>query len=1016
MTAGFAEHTASEAVMVMVLECSLQRIPSKDSCPFGEPLKRGDAVNVQSIQGDWAKVSFGQSSGYLPMHALQSCAGDSGSPSDANEAEPAPEPPPVAKASWSQPEPRVKTLPQATAKTAPAVLLAAAAPAPPKQPPVKAPPSGAGAAPPHVPTSERPAVRRKTPPPSYGGVALAPPSSVQPPGCVAVKLFAPQQPCPSPAEAAMLGNLPPPGPQLSLLLKEQQPPVPSLLAVALGPPPLAAQASHTALAAPVRTAPSCSSRRLAEAQIEKPMRPSCSGDAPAASGGGLPAVAAAAPEVPTLRTAASPPVKALPAAALAAPTASAGRAAGTAAALAELASRAAPPDPRPMIGAVQPPPPPKPPAVTMASRAAPPPPRPMVVPEQPPPPPPRAPAVVAEGAAQQPLVPGTARHKTPPPERRPPPTAAATDTAQGAAVAAAAACVGTGAPAAVPVGAPAAATRRGDQAVSYYGPPAPTTYYRSARVCYKALPAELLAAKAPPPGAQLVAAAALAVAVLVGGLPSPALAPAIAAPVPSAPLPPMPTRPAPLPTGSAVAEAAAPLSVAPAAAASAAAAATAAVPAAAAVRQPPSVPVKAPPSAAPAPVVPEPLYGAGSTPDAAVCWYFALGRCNKGLDCRWVHNDSVAGKAAAERELRSRGMKVPSSPSFASGPAAAPASSILHGLAPTTSFASGAASAAGSPVPSSAAAAATQTRTPAPATEVGPPPLGAWAAQVTDAELMAHFETNIQDAARRRASAEVRGESVGAVLRIPAAQECPRERAKSIGPPLVAAAAAAWELRPRQLPTCQLPGAAAAPRSTMRSVSLVTFGIEKLDEELAEEAFVLGGGARARIEEPVLRTALQRSNGFRADVIVDARQFPDPDCFSLRGHTGNNPEIISRIVRHRNFRRWLGALKADFLAAADERAAQAEAEGSGHVEVGVAVYCKSGKHRSVAGGIVLKYILEAERWPCREIRHLSRKTWGYRCCQGLCPDCLEKPPALQETLVMAREVWLSLPCDGRRYA
>jgi hypothetical protein len=39
------------------------------------------------------------------------------------------------------------------------------------------------------------------------------------------------------------------------------------------------------LVAPVRTAPSCSSRRVAEAQIEKPMRPSCSGDAPAAAGG-----------------------------------------------------------------------------------------------------------------------------------------------------------------------------------------------------------------------------------------------------------------------------------------------------------------------------------------------------------------------------------------------------------------------------------------------------------------------------------------------------------------------------------------------------------------------------------------------------------------------------------------------------------------------------------------------------------------------------------------------------------
>ena len=206
----------------------------------------------------------------------------------------------------------------------------------------------------------------------------------------------------------------------------------------------------------------------------------------------------------------------------------------------------------------------------------------------------------------------------------------------------------------------------------------------------------------------------------------------------------------------------------------------------------------------------------------------------------------------------------------------------------------------------------------------------------------------------------------------------------------------------------------AAPGPFMCSVSLVTFGLERLDEELAKHVFQQGGGARASIDDDDLRLALRRSVGFRADVVVDARHFPDPDSHSLRRHTGHHPEIISRIVRHRNFREWLTAVKAEFVVAAEAREANARADGSIYADVGVAVYCRSGKHRSVAGALVLKCALEAEKWLCPEARHLSQKTW-YRCCRGLCPECTERPESLQETLLRAREVWLRLPGDARRH-
>jgi len=153
--------------------------------------------------------------------------------------------------------------------------------------------------------------------------------------------------------------------------------------------------------------------------------------------------------------------------------------------------------------------------------------------------------------------------------------------------------------------------------------------------------------------------------------------------------------------------------------------------------------------------------------------------------------------------------------------------------------------------------------------------------------------------------------------------------------------------------------------------------------------------------------------GFRAHVIVDARAFPDPDCLSLRGHTGCHHEIIARLVRHQNFRRWLAKLKADFDRSAAAARASAQGAGWGNLaDLGVALYCKSGKHRSVAGAIIMRHILLAEGWSCPDMRHLSQNFWGRRCCGGLCEECRKPPASLQECLAWAYEVWKTLPIAG----
>ena len=77
------------------------------------------------------------------------------------------------------------------------------------------------------------------------------------------------------------------------------------------------------------------------------------------------------------------------------------------------------------------------------------------------------------------------------------------------------------------------------------------------------------------------------------------------------------------------------------------------------------------------------------------------------------------------------------------------------------------------------------------------------------------------------------------------------------------------------------------------------------------------------------------------------------------------------------------------------------------VDVGVALYCKSGKRRSVATALILRRILQMEQWLVPEVRHLSDKYWGRGCCHGRCGECTESPTQLWESIQNAHTVWAS---------
>jgi len=184
-----------------------------------------------------------------------------------------------------------------------------------------------------------------------------------------------------------------------------------------------------------------------------------------------------------------------------------------------------------------------------------------------------------------------------------------------------------------------------------------------------------------------------------------------------------------------------------------------------------------------------------------------------------------------------------------------------------------------------------------------------------------------------------------------------------------------------------------------RRVFIVTFGLEQLDGELSEEVDWLGGGAWARLGENRLQAALLRSRGFRADLVVDARGFPDPASIGAGyGHTGHHPEITQRIMNHFNFRPWLRQVKHRFLIAASSSCS----------DVGLALYCRSGKHRSVATALILRHILQMEQWRVAEVQHLSQEFWGRKVCDpDRCDECTARPIQLWESIQNAHTIWES---------
>jgi len=155
-----------------------------------------------------------------------------------------------------------------------------------------------------------------------------------------------------------------------------------------------------------------------------------------------------------------------------------------------------------------------------------------------------------------------------------------------------------------------------------------------------------------------------------------------------------------------------------------------------------------------------------------------------------------------------------------------------------------------------------------------------------------------------------------------------------------------------------------------RGFSIVTFGLRTLNMN-----------HHCNYSDDVLIQALADWwPAFHADVVIDARPFHDPGQKGVgKGHTGMHREILTRIAWHHRFSTWYQTQISRVLAAPPQDPRR------NRMDVGVAIYCAAGKHRSVAASIFLAVGLRDRGFAVAEPRHLSMATWP--ACHGSCREC-----------------------------
>ena len=166
--------------------------------------------------------------------------------------------------------------------------------------------------------------------------------------------------------------------------------------------------------------------------------------------------------------------------------------------------------------------------------------------------------------------------------------------------------------------------------------------------------------------------------------------------------------------------------------------------------------------------------------------------------------------------------------------------------------------------------------------------------------------------------------------------------------------------------------------------TIVTFGARWLDFNLMREFDRYHGRS---ITTDRLREALEKQE-YRPDLVLDGmRKFDDPETRdpALKNHTGYHKRILEGIVLSQEFVNFVQDHKHRILEPA--RLSAYYAATRYETTRRIFIWCRSGRHRSVALTVLLKACFKVEGHDVQVI-HLQ-KSWQYLCKgpQGGCEDC-----------------------------
>ncbi len=177
-----------------------------------------------------------------------------------------------------------------------------------------------------------------------------------------------------------------------------------------------------------------------------------------------------------------------------------------------------------------------------------------------------------------------------------------------------------------------------------------------------------------------------------------------------------------------------------------------------------------------------------------------------------------------------------------------------------------------------------------------------------------------------------------------------------------------------------------------------------------------GRGLGPAVDENLLLETLAVGEFLRTDeatLVFDCRSMRDPnDAVGalLRQHTGCHPLNLERLLQDDNFDRWLVSVSKWLGRTLEEAATRPIRHTGDRVPVNIVLYCKKGRHRSVAACLILVHLLEASRRTpgVDSIEHTTRGFWN-RFCDGLdCRECCGPSITRDRVLAVARERWRQL--------